>query len=206
MDFPKRLNNVLSNPEPVPVSLFSMDEFKHQVNFVKSAQTKQQKVEYISRLLQTEGLIKHYESKRTGCVVVALCEKFEYDHELQTSMKLADEQYNVLLVPQGYFARHEKKFDVFLCRNHVMIETDLKYINSRKPDAIAARIKEGSEQSSRLVIDIASNIEKVTLIEGLKSGCVRNKLIEEIMLFYSGKFYRLQKSQILSRSIFQSIK
>jgi hypothetical protein len=210
MDLPKRIKNSFSNLEslPVPDSLaeFNMEDFKFRVNSFKHAQNKQEKADCVSQLLNTKGLIKHYQSKVTNCVVLAVCEKFEYDHELQTSMKLADEQYNVLLVPNGYFSPHEKKFDVFLFRNQVIIASDLKRINSRKPDTIAARIKLGSEQSSRLVLDIASNIDKITLIDGLRSGCERNKLIVEIMLFYRGRFYRLRTGQILSKSIFQLIK
>lgn len=206
MDSPKRINKTSLIFESAPGSMFSIDEFKYHVNKTRSAKNKYEKAECISRLLQTTGFIKHYESKRTNCLVLALCEKFECEHELQTCIKLADEQYNVLLVPHGYFGLQEKKFDVFLCREHIMLESDLKRITSKNPDTIAARIKSGSEQSSRLVVDVVSNIEKMVLIDGLKSGCERNKLIEEIMLFYKSRFYRMKKSQILSKSIYDLIK
>lgn len=210
MDLPKRINNSFSNLQPVPVpdslSAFSMDEFKSHVSNVRNAKNKQEKIEFVSRLLLTKGLIKHYESKSTNCVVLASCEKFEYHHEFQTCVKLADEQYNVILVPKGYFSYNGKKFDVFLCRNHIMVESELKHINTRRADTIAVRIKAGSDQSSKLVLDIASNIGKLTLIDGLRSGCERNNLINEIMLFYNGRFYRLLKSEILSKNIYQLIK
>lgn len=210
MNSPKRIKNSFSNLEPSRVSAsvpeFNIDDFKFYVNSFKQAQDRQQKLECVSHLLKARGLIKHYESKLTDCVVLAVWEEFEYDQELQTSIKLADERYNVILMPNGYFHPQEKKFDVFLCQGHILIESDLKRINSESPDTIAARIKKGSEQSSRLVLDIASNIKKSGLIDGLKSGCERNALVKEIMLFYRGKFYRLRKNQILSKSIFRLIK
>lgn len=182
-----------------------MIDFKDRVNRIKQAANKQEKTEEIKRLLLTAGLKKHYENKGTNCVVMAICDQFEFQHEFHTCIKLADQGYNVVLLPNGYFTRNEKKFDVFLCRNHMLIESDLKCINTKNPDTIAVRIKGGSEQASRLVLDIASNIEKMPLIDGLKSGCERNAIIEEIMLFYNGNFYRLPKNQIESRNIYRVI-
>jgi hypothetical protein len=63
--------------------------------------------------------ITHYQNKRSKCVVLADSNEFEYPHEHHTYKKLAAADYNVILVPKGFFKRNEKKFDVFLCRGHI---------------------------------------------------------------------------------------
>jgi hypothetical protein len=138
--------------------------------------------------------------------VLADCNDFEYPHEHHTCKKLAAADYNVILVPKGFFKRNEKKFDVFLCRGHVFLESDLKCITTTNVDTIGKRIKEGSEQSLRLVLDITSSIKKTELIDGLKTGCERNKVLIEVMLFYNSCFYRLKKDLILSKNIYKVLK
>lgn len=110
--------------------------------------------------------------------------------------------YHVVFAPKAMFLRNEKKFDIFLIKESSIFKADLKSISSKNPDTIANRIKGGSEQASRLVIDITSDIEKNDLIDGLRSGVERNDLIKEIMLLYKSKFYRLPKDLILSKKIY----
>ena len=134
--------------------------------------------------------------------VYSVQQKLEYKHEERTAISLTGWGF----LPNGYFHRHDKKFDVFLCYGHIFFECDLKCITSTNPDTIGKRIKNGSEQASRLVLDIQSGISSKELIEGLKSGCTRNELLKEIMLIYKSKFYRLFKQQILSDRIFDILK
>jgi hypothetical protein len=168
--------------------------------------SKAERLEKITRLLSMDCWIPHHQDRKTKCVVLAAYEEFEYPHEHHTCKKLTAAGYNVILVPKGYFKRNEKKFDVFLSRGHIFLESDLKCITTANVDTIGKRIKEGSEQSSRLVLDIISPVKKPELIDGLKTGCERNKALIELMLFYNSCFYRLKKDLILSRNIYKVIK
>jgi len=80
------------------------------------------------------------------------------------------------------------------------------YLSSKNPLTIAARIKEGSEQASRLIIEIASDINYKVLIQGLRSGIYKNSSIKEILLIYKRKFYRLPRNLIMSNRIFDILK
>ena len=91
-------------------------------------------------------------------------------------------------------------------KDTIILEADLKCIASKNPLTIAYRIKEGSEQASRVVLDIVSDIDRNTLIQGLRSGIYRNTLISEILMLYKKKFYRLPKSLIMSKRIYEIIK
>jgi hypothetical protein len=184
---------------------FSIKDFKKVVENIKHG-NKHSKEKDIKKLLSMEGLLNHHTDKETRRIVMASCEKFEFDHEHHTAKKLASVNYDVVLVPKGYFRRDNKKFDVFLCRGHIFLESDLKCINTSNPDTVADRIIEGSEQSSRIVMDVVSKISKNNLIDGLRSGSVRNDELLEIMLFYGSGFYCLPKTQILSKNIFKVIK
>lgn len=93
-----------------------------------------------------------------------------------------------------------------MSRGHIFLEADLKCITTSNPDTIGKRIKEGSEQATRIVLDITSAIRKKELIIGLKTGCGRNDLLKEILLFYNSSFYCLPKTLILSKNIFSVIK
>ncbi|HTD94199.1 MAG TPA: hypothetical protein VK644_10320, partial [Chitinophagaceae bacterium] len=147
-----------------------------------------------------------HSERSTGRTVLAEKETLEHRHELQTAKALTQKNYDVLFAPAGMFGRADKKFDVFLIRDHIILKADLKCITSKNPDTIANRIKGGSEQASRLVVDIVSNIERKTLIDGLRSGVTGNAMIKEILLFYNRHFYRLSKEEIISRRIFDLLK
>ena len=160
----------------------------------------------VDNLLASEEWHQHYLCIPKGTRVLSESIYVEHEHEMKTAISLADKGYNILFAPKGMFQRHQKKFDIFIIKNHIILKADLKCISSKNPDTIANRIKAGSEQASRVVIEIASNIEKKELISGLRSGMYKNSLIKEIFLFYNGYFYVLPKELIASKRIFNTIK
>lgn len=137
-----------------------------------------------------------------------MCESdyIEHVHEKKTVNLLIEFDYDVVFAPKAMFKRDEKKFDIFLIRDTIILKADLKAVTSKNPDTIAKRIIEGSGQASRVVLDICSDIERNQLIDGLRSGVERNKLIVEILLIYKNRFYRLSKNLILSTNIYGIIK
>lgn len=159
----------------------------------------------IDKLMAAEDWVEHYRDRSSGRRVLAES-VIEHKHELRTAIALAQIEYHVIFAPRGMFKWNEKRFDVFLVKEHVILKADLKCILSKNPDTIAKRIKGGSEQASRVVLDINSDIEKNSLIDGLRSGIVKNKLIVEILLFYKSKFYKLPKNLIGSKRIYDIIK
>ena len=104
------------------------------------------------------------------------------------------------------FKRDQKRFDVYLLRDTIILEADLKCIFSTNPDTIGNRIVNGSDQASRVVLDIRSGVQFRDLIDGLRSGTARNNLIKEILLFYRNRLYILPKNLILSNKIFDILK
>jgi hypothetical protein len=160
----------------------------------------------IDKLLTAIQWHQHYISRETGKKVLAESGKIEHNHEIKTACSLADKGYDILFAPQALFKRNEKRFDIFLIKNHVILKADLKCIISKNPDTIAKRILQGSEQASRIVVEIASDIGKKQLIDGLRSGVQNNKLIKEILLFYNRHFYQLPKDLIISKRIFELLK
>lgn len=205
MALPEWINKVFSNPTNSKPAEFDMNDFKKTIEKIKQG-NKVEKLEETKKLLSFEGFITHHQDKVTKRVVLAICKEFEYPHEHHTSKKLAGVNYDVILVPNGYFKRSDKKFDVFLSCGHILLESDLKCITTTNPDTIGKRIKEGSEQSSRVVLDITSVIAKNDFINGLRLGCQRNNSIIEIMAFYNSKFYRMPKTQIMGSKIYDFLK
>jgi hypothetical protein len=201
---PPACNNLVQY-DKLPERSFNLDLFRELVKHIKEGD-KSAKIEAIKGLFLLDGLYSHHSDKITKRVILANCQHFEYPHELHTSQKLTGVDYDVIFVPKGYFKRSEKKFDVFLSRGHIFLDSDLKCITTTNPDTIGNRIKEGSEQSARIVLDVTSQIQKKRLIEGLKTGCERNSVLKEILLFYNSAFYRLPVTQIVSRRIFDIIK
>jgi adenine-specific DNA methylase len=160
----------------------------------------------VEKLLTSVDWHEHYTSKISGNRVLAESDYMEHGHELKTASSLADKGYDILFAPKGMFQRTDKKFDIFIIKDHVLLKADLKSITSKNPDTIAKRILGGSDQASRIVIEICSDIEKKYLIDGLRSGVENNRLIKEIFLFYKNQFYKLPKELIKSRRIFDVIK
>lgn len=183
---------------------FKIGDFKGIVEEIRHG-TRSEKTAAILRLLVCNGLRCHITNNATGKGVYSISETFQYAHEYATAVKLTNENFNVIFVPNGYFEKGQKKFDVFLCRDHMLLEVDLKSLTSVLPNTIGEKIKKGSDQAPRLVLDVQSNIGKMDLIDGLRQGCERNDIIVQIYLFYKTKFYSLQKNQILSRNIFDII-
>lgn len=126
--------------------------------------------------------------------------------ELRSAIMLAQMDYDVVFAPAAMFHREQKKFDVYLLKDLIMLEADLKHISSRNPLTIANRIIEGGEQAPRVVLDISSQIEIRFLIEGLRSGVYKSTSVREILLLYKKKLYRLPKSLILGKNIFAILK
>jgi hypothetical protein len=159
----------------------------------------------IDKLLTSFSWHEHYKDKITGRRVLSEAKLIEYPHELTTAKFLTQSNFDVIFAPKAMFKPVERKFDVFLIRDTIILKADLKFISSKNTDTIAKRIKYGSDQASRVVIHINSDINKKELINALRSGVERNNLIKEVLLFYRGKFYRLRKLQILSKAILKLI-
>ena len=121
-------------------------------------------------------------------------------------MRLTKMNYDVLFAPAGLFKRSQKKFDVFLVRDTFLLEADMKSIVSKNPETIANRIIEGSNQASRVILEIRSDISGKELVDGLRSGTGKNKLIKEVLMFYRNKFYVFPVNLIWSKKIFEIIK
>ncbi|NCU05005.1 MAG: hypothetical protein GXC73_13570 [Chitinophagaceae bacterium] len=160
----------------------------------------------IQILLSSTEWHRHYKSKSSGNIVLAESAYIEHLHELKTAKSLADQGYNILFAPKGIFQRNDKRFDIFIIKDHLILKADLKCITSKNPDTIAKRIKGGSHQASRVVIEIASDIDRKILIEALRSGVYKNELLREIFLFYKGYFYLLPVNLVTSKHIYSTIK
>lgn len=165
-----------------------------------------QRKKQIERLLSAANWFEHYKDKTTGRRVLAEDEKMEFPDELVTAIVLTQINYDVVFAPRAMFRQEEKKFDIFLIRDTIILKADLKFVTGKNPNTIAQRIIKGSEQAPRVVIHINSDFEKKDLIDGLRSGVERNNLIKEVLLIYKRKFYRLTKLQIVSKNIFKILK
>jgi hypothetical protein len=164
------------------------------------------KKEQIKKLLSSAEWFVHYCDKHTGRSVLSESSKIEYAHEKNTAIRLAQMNYDVVFAPAGMFKRNDKRFDVYLLRDTIILEADLKCISTTLPDTIAKRIISGSEQAARIVLDVKSAISPEALIDGLRSGTGRNDRIKEVLLFYKNKFYRLPKKLIWSKRIYEILK
>lgn len=173
--------------------------------YYRSANAKSKRRE-VQKILTLSEWCEHYKDKQTGRRVLSESLRIEHEHERRAAIILAQMNYDVVFAPSGVFQRGSKKFDIYLLRDSVVLEADLKCISSKNPLTIASRIKEGSEQATRIVIEIASDIDKKMLIQGLRSGIYRNSLVSEILLIYKRKFYRLPKNLIMSNRIFDILK
>jgi hypothetical protein len=136
---------------------------------LEARSVKIRKIEIGKLLTMTDWFVLHTD-KKTGKLVRAECDYLEHEHELHTARALSQVGYDVLFAPKRMFNRADKKFDVFLIRDHVILKADLKCASSLNPDTIANRIKGGAQQASRVVIDIISTIEPHRLIDGLRQG------------------------------------
>lgn len=159
----------------------------------------------IHELLSCNGLIELYKNNDTNRKVLCESDFTVYIHELNTAQLLTAFNYDIIFAPKGMFKRNEKRFDVFLLRTHILLKADLKAIHSKLPRTIGKRIEAGADQASIIVLHIVSDISKKDLIEGLRRGTYKNKMIKEIILLYKKKMYRLPKALIENNRIFQII-
>jgi len=185
---------------------FDITLFTSLLKFCFDAVGAKQKQAAIKKLLSSCDWVLLYQDKTSKCSVYAEQSKLEHKHELKTAKALAQKGYDVLFAPKAMFLREEKKFDVFLIRDHVILKADLKSIVSKRPDGIARHIRNGAEQASRVVIDIVSDIRRKDLINGLRSGVEKSKSLTDIFLFYNSKFYRISRDEIQSEKIHTLIK
>lgn len=170
---------------------------------VVGSKMKRKKIEILLKSIEWHI---HYTCKVSGSRVLSESTIIEHNHELKTAVSLTHKGYDVLFAPRGIFQRTDKKFDIFIIKDYLILKADLKCISSKNPDTIANRIKGGAAQASRVVIEITSDIERKDLISGLRSGVYKNSLIKEIFLFYKGYFYVLPKNLIASKKIYSLIK
>lgn len=140
-----------SVPLLVNISLFSI-----AIKACREAINARARKNEIQKLLAMDWF-EHYRDRKTGRRVLSESRLIEHDHERQTAIYLARMNYDVLFAPEAMFKRNQKKFDIYLLRDTVVLEADLKCISSKHPDTIANRIISGSDQASRLVIDIRSD-------------------------------------------------
>lgn len=160
----------------------------------------------IEKLMTAFAWHEHYRDKSTGRRVLSESNKMQFVHELTTAKLLCQNDFDVIFTPKGMFTRKDKKFDILLITDTHIFKADLKCITSKNPDTIAKGIKHGSEQASRLVIHINSDIHKRDLLSALRSGVKSSSLIDEILLFYRGKLHRLRKSKIMSEDMYNLLK
>jgi hypothetical protein len=107
----------------------------------------------IQRILAAADWYVHYTDKKTGRRVLSESILIEHEHERRTAIALAQMNYDVVFAPAGIFQRGGKKFDIYLLKDTIILEADLKCISSKNPLTITYRIKEGAEQASRVVLD-----------------------------------------------------
>lgn len=188
------------------VLLFDITLFASLLKLCFEAVGIKQKQAAVKKLLSSSEWVLLYQDRISKRSVYAERAELEHKHELKTAKALVQKGYDVLFAPKAMFLRDEKKFDVFLIRDHVILKADLKSIASKRPDGIARHIKNGAEQASRVVIDIVSDIPRKDLIDGLRGGVKKSKLLSEILLFYNGRFYRIKRDEIQSKKIHNLLK
>lgn len=176
------------------------------LRLINNAIDKNVKAKEIKRLLNNPDFYILHKDDITNRKVIAEFKAFEFKHEETTAKKLNSIGFDVIFAPKGMFGRKDKKFDIFLAKDNILLRADLKSISSTNPDTIANRICGGAMQANRIVVDIQSKILPKKLIDGLKSGIIKSKGLSEIMLFYRNGFYRLPKNIIESNRIFDVLK
>jgi len=196
-------NNILRTGKPV---LIGIAAFTNLLTPCWSPGSAQSRKNYVDQLLAAHEWNIYYTDRHSGKRVMGETGSIDYPHELKTAIALARHGYDVLFAPKCMFKRSEKKFDIFIAKEHILLKADLKYISSKNPDTIANRVRGGSFQASRVVVEITSDINKKDLISGLRSAAFRNDQLREVWLFYKGKLYILPASLIKSKRVSSAIK
>ena len=107
----------------------------------------------IQKILNLWDWHEHYKDRNTGRRVLSELPKLRYANELRSARMLAQMDYDVVFAPAAMFKRESKKFDIYLLRDTIMLEADLKFLSSESPLTIANRIRDGAEQAPRVVLD-----------------------------------------------------
>lgn len=204
-DSDRKIDDGYDPCEPGGVLFIDITGFFAAMSACFNAVSTKKKQQAIKELLSSKDWVILHTDRHTDCSVYTEKEDMDHAHEIATAKALTQKDYDVLFAPGGMFTRFEKKFDVFLIRGHVILKADLKSISSKNPDTIAKRIKGGAEQANRIVIDIVSDIDTRTLVDGLRSGVVGLKDIKEILLFFRNKFYRLSRQDIMGKNIYKKL-
>jgi hypothetical protein len=75
---------------------------------------------------------EHYKDKTTGRRVLSESNRIEHDHERNTAISLAQMNYDVVFAPAGLFKREQKRFDVYLLRDTIVLEAVFDILKSEK--------------------------------------------------------------------------
>jgi hypothetical protein len=134
--------------------------------------------------------------------------------EKQTAEKLTKAGYYVVF-PSGKQIKDIKirendssarKNDVYIYdkKTYKQRKVDLKTVNGASPEAISSHIASGSGQAPVIAIDIIGSISKQNLIKSIRSGWTKETKI--VMVNYRGQWYELNKDNVFSNWMFDSIK
>ena len=111
--------------------LVNLAFFVSAIKAYQTATNVRSKRNEIQRILSAGDWYVHYTDKNTGRRVLSESIRIEYDHERRTAINLAQMNYDVVFAPNGIFNRNQKKFDVYLLRDTIILEADMKSVTSR---------------------------------------------------------------------------
>jgi hypothetical protein len=97
------------------------------------------KKEQIKKLLSAKDWYEIHKEAKTGRRVLSSSAVMEHEHEKVTAIILTRMNYDVIFVPTAMFNRAEKRYDVLLLRDTIILKADLKCIHSKNPDTIGKR-------------------------------------------------------------------
>ena len=83
----------------------------------------------VARIVGLADWFEHFKDKTTGRRVLSESPRIEHEHERNTAINLAQMNYDVVFAPAGLF-------DVYLLRDTIVLEADLKCIYTLSPSAI----------------------------------------------------------------------
>jgi hypothetical protein len=91
----------------------------------------------IQQILASADWHEHHRDSKTGRRVLSHAKELEHPHEKTTAVLLTQVNYDVIFVPKAMFKHSEKRYDVLLLRDTVILKADLKCIFSKNPNTIA---------------------------------------------------------------------
>ncbi|HRW22111.1 MAG TPA: hypothetical protein P5509_09065, partial [Bacteroidales bacterium] len=119
--------------------------------------------------------------------------------EMVLIKKLLEIGHDVLFMPDGYFKRGEKKFDVIVFNKNSYFKADLKTLISKNPDSIAQLVSSGADQAGNVILDVTSGVNYKDLADGISSSAINNKNLISVMVFYKKRKITYQRNKILSK-------